>query len=769
MKSIREKPLRYMVFLCVGIFVLTMASSVAFAETLVLGGIPTEGSLKDYTRMEFLETDPNFDVILYDINSTSVQLLVKSKITGIDVPVRELKFNQEKYEKELEKKNVKLWHDIKKEKTHKFTTNGYELITMEWSYGELIQIGWNSTVINLVQGYGNLGDAWVKTDLPDTNFNDNDIGLSDSHCRRSIIQWNLSNITSGSIIDSAKLAIYFYDATDATSETFGAFEMYCDGCFGETNLTWNTWPSANMLNASSEDTITLTNSYGWYVFDIPNMVANNIGDILTIALYGTSESCGGNDYKMSRARDYGTAEFRPMLNVTYSEAPMSISIDSPTNTTYGDSFNISVDVTVTKADDCWWNLDGGTNVTGCINSTVLVDNGLHYIYAVASNSTTNLTSAVNFTVNIPNLRIRVYDEDNLTALDDINVTLYNGADTANFTNIDTYATPYNITTAVIGSVTVSLRKDGYSDRDYLIALTATDTYSLAGYMTKAYDTIVFVTQSTDGNAIAGVDYDVQRQLNSTYTTVASGQTDIAGGVTLYLSDDAPHTFTFSKSGYSTNSFSWTPDQSRSPYYIQMNRTIAIDYNTTWDNINYWFQPVSGALMVNQTVDFQFHLTSSDYNLSWYAMNVSYQNGTQIYFINTTDTYGGTLNYTITVTTSDSNITVYGMWQKLGYPGTVILQQNYSVFYIEPSGYTLIDVLTAFSDESHGINKESGLFIYIIMLAIAMSGAGIVTGVNGAGAVGITLLIIPMVTGLMNPLLGSVIILTIGAIMYLQRG
>lgn len=281
----------------------------------------------------------------------------------------------------------------------------------------IVCVGYSSVVyadtINLVEGYGILADSHIKTTEASVVHNETGIHLSDLQCRRFVIQWDLStNFTVGWNVSTAKMCFHMNEAKDATSEEFGIHEVFCDECYSEGNLTTDTWFSANMINASYEDTITLVNTLGWYCFDVPEMTENNMGDILTAAVYGTGESCGGDDYKVMGASEWAVTSLRPQNNITgtppSSVDPLTVTLTNPINQTYqysGSPVNISIDYTAisneTDAVTCYMINATGSNISipSCANISMVVGEGYYnfYIYATKTNNEVNY-STVNFSV-----------------------------------------------------------------------------------------------------------------------------------------------------------------------------------------------------------------------------------------------------------------------------------------------------------------------------------------------------------------------------------
>ena len=93
-----------------------------------------------------------------------------------------------------------------------------------------------------------------------------------------------------------------------------------------------------------------------------------------------------------------------------------ITIDSPQNITYTTTNTIDLNYTLTETNpnECWYNLDGGTNITltNCDNTTITTTNGAHNVTVYANDTAGNLNqTSLIFTIAVTNL---IVTEENPT-------------------------------------------------------------------------------------------------------------------------------------------------------------------------------------------------------------------------------------------------------------------------------------------------------------------------------------------------------------------
>ncbi len=132
---------------------------------------------------------------------------------------------------------------------------------------------------------------------------------------RSLIQFDVSAIPSGTSIDSAVLRAYLVEAWDYLNKTRTITAYRIGSSWSESSVNWNTRPSC--AEAYGSDSVT-HGSWGWYSFDVTNLVSGWVNGSLSnygVMLRGPEVS--GSD---SSWRSFSTREgpYTPQLTVTYS-------------------------------------------------------------------------------------------------------------------------------------------------------------------------------------------------------------------------------------------------------------------------------------------------------------------------------------------------------------------------------------------------------------------------------------------------------------------
>nr|WP_185124448.1 DNRLRE domain-containing protein [Streptomyces sp. TLI_185] len=230
-------------------------------------------------------------------------------------------------------------------------------------------------------------DTMVLSDQATTNFNTTwklSAGKTDTGIARSLIKFPLSEIPSGTKIDSARLEMYFDQAhtTNANDVTIGAYRA--TGAWDETSATWNSTSS--------------------YVGELSGTsVQVDDGDTGTTAATGTwpstSSSSGiGSDYRSNKDSVAGdTYTWQPKLPETASyrvDAHYVAGTDRATNAPYtvtgsGGSTTYTVNQQ-SGTGGVWASLNGGSQIdfsAGTTGKVVLKD-------GPASTSTSVIADAV---------------------------------------------------------------------------------------------------------------------------------------------------------------------------------------------------------------------------------------------------------------------------------------------------------------------------------------------------------------------------------------
>lgn len=136
---------------------------------------------------------------------------------------------------------------------------------------------------------------------------------------RSYLQFTLPTGVSNSSITSAYLYLY-NGATTAnkpgTSSTWDAapITVYSTSDFTPTTVKWSTQPALGTAGS----TVTVTETLGWFAFDVTNLVKSDANSLISLAL--TSSGVGHKFYASETATD-----FAPYLQISSTVVPEPIS------------------------------------------------------------------------------------------------------------------------------------------------------------------------------------------------------------------------------------------------------------------------------------------------------------------------------------------------------------------------------------------------------------------------------------------------------------
>ena len=131
----------------------------------------------------------------------------------------------------------------------------------------------------------------------------------------SLLKFDLSSISNGNFINSAKLNLYFfyYNDDNPSGNPLEAHRLISTWSEGTTN--WNNQPG---YTGSITDTVSCPGSYGWIQWNVISDVQDFVDGTRTN--YGwqiINTSPTGNSMIYFRSQDYGDPDFRPYLTVEY--------------------------------------------------------------------------------------------------------------------------------------------------------------------------------------------------------------------------------------------------------------------------------------------------------------------------------------------------------------------------------------------------------------------------------------------------------------------
>ncbi len=294
--------------------------------------------------------DPNFPVDIIDFNYTSITIDIGASPEKLNKDIDLRVYNKFNHSKPLGRNGV----EKNKDKKVKLVTSAKQrqIIdlsdTKESALGLEIKWGDASTTIQLkAPDTENLNDAEIGSHLPDSENGANPlvyiINHSSSNDREFILEFNITQVPSNSVINSAKLCLYalYNDMEAGEGFNISANHVWNNftvdgGRWDEGNetiwqtaqtreITWNKRPGAGYFNQSYTDTQKFTNgATGQYCWDVTDIIRMQYGSfnkgnatiwMRTHDMFGTPTS---GEYIVVKAKEDPIAADRPYLNITYS-------------------------------------------------------------------------------------------------------------------------------------------------------------------------------------------------------------------------------------------------------------------------------------------------------------------------------------------------------------------------------------------------------------------------------------------------------------------
>lgn len=169
-------------------------------------------------------------------------------------------------------------------------------------------------------------DTQLSSHLPDNNWGTYPslgVGLSSdgTELYRSLVQFDLSSIPSGSVINSATLSLYCDEEASSTDDNVWVHRATAS--WSESTATWNNQPS-HEATASAVTTIT---GLGWFSWDIKSLVQGWVnGSFPNYGMKLIGEETDTGSWKIFYSSDVGVyPTLRPKLTITYNRYPVASS------------------------------------------------------------------------------------------------------------------------------------------------------------------------------------------------------------------------------------------------------------------------------------------------------------------------------------------------------------------------------------------------------------------------------------------------------------
>lgn len=372
------------------------------------------------------------------------------------------------------------------------------------------------------------------------------------------------------------------------------------------------------------------------------------------------------------------------------------------------------------------------------NSIPSEKSGLYTITVSANNyiaQSFNMTLVGNLTTNNVSLTavgdrslfIYVYNVTSLALLNNTNITIeLTGA--SYYYNITTNSSFYlpNVTAGVYN---VSVSADGYETSRYILTMGAGSFQVINAYLPPVSTSSVTFTlkNSQTTEAIEGAQFDIKKRVNNTYLLISSLYSDVTGNTAFYYESGASYSFTVTRSGYATKTFTLSPILLNS-YTVKIDPSSATASNQDLAGISVQWSPSSYSSDICQV--FTFSVSNPDGQLVYSNYSLILSNNVSNPITNySLNAYGEVLT---------SNVCVYNA----GLSDYLRLRWSY---YLSNSTVRYFDYIYYFYNVS-GTSNTTFLNIpdtasttplfdkVIVLILVTLAGTG-VTYIIGAGFLG----------------------------------
>lgn len=185
--------------------------------------------------------------------------------------------------------------------------------------------------------------------------------------------------------------------------------------------------------------------------------------------------------------------------------------------------------------------------------------------------------------------------------------------------------------------------------------TTDETLFLLGTSTGGY--VTFQVVNPAGQTVEGVTVVGTRLIDGTSTQVANGVTDSAGAVQFFLDGTFQHTFTFTKSGYSTETITIYPTETSYTVTLGLSSTSTVSDFTRGITIR--VLPTADTYFYNGTVyNVNMTISSTYWSLDNFGYSVKLSNGTVLDTETSSSDTGGTLSSLINTSNHSVIIMTY---------------------------------------------------------------------------------------------------------------
>lgn len=515
------------------------------------------------------------------------------------------------------------------------------------------------------------------------------------------LNWTISDANLGS-------CWYFYNNTNHTvtcanngisialDENYKNITMYANdtvGHLGSDNQTFDYKVFQNSITYDSTSYETQTDSY---ILNISSDGSQSVTAVLYFngTSYTATKTGNNNEMKFTSTithaiNDVGNKSF--YWNVTHGSSVIK------TDTSWQSVQNFSL------------NLCNGTNGMAYINFTFKDEETDTYI-----NSSFSIDDEWEYYLGSDSSVYKSFDFSNTSQNLNYAFCLHNSNDTLHMNSVTFryYATGYPQRLHTRSS---DLTNSTTNQLLYLLA-TADGQYSS------------FQIQNEVGSPLSDVSVQVERKFDGSWTVIGLDESDDSGLVTFWVNPNQDHRFTFTKTGYTTQTLTVRPTQSL--YTITLSGgTSAPTYSPDYIGINYYIAPLFGSVLTpNTNYVFTYNITSNKSNLDSYSFNL-YDESDNLLDTASGSTAAGS-NLSIILNTSSYNQIVGKYYFDIGNGSSQITMRTWTVLQVDAGNYSISTWFDNISMEDVDIEgKFTGYFIFFLILFVGVAGLTRATGME----------------------------------------
>lgn len=253
------------------------------------------------------------------------------------------------------------------------------------------------------------------------------------------------------------------------------------------------------------------------------------------------------------------------------------------------------------------------------------------------------------------------------------------------TTTGTFIIPQNIPP---DTYNLRITSTGFTTRNYNFILSPYSNFVLPTYLTNSSLQSLIQFTYQDANTILSlpnVTVNTSERIGNDYYTLDYSQTDIAGGLLMYLDTSKTYRITASLAGYQTKTFDLNPTSNT--YNIPLESLVTLDYSTLFNAVNFVTYPRNTSIQNAENTNFSI-VTSmiGTYTMQHFGLNTTLNSN--LFLVNSTSSSGGTASFLLNLSNfSNRRITVtYFMNINGKYP----FYQDITFFIsnLTPTNYTL---------------------------------------------------------------------------------